>query len=58
MGAKPLLSNLTFPLGVDSSLEKANTDPRVTISEVTMLFNLGFAVDRIAMHDTIDAARQ
>ena len=56
--AKLLLSYLTFSLGVDSYLEKANTDLGVTISEVTMLFYLGFPVDRLAMHDTIDAAKK
>lgn len=58
LGAKLLLSYLTSSLGVDSYLEKANTDLGVTISGVTMLFYLGFPVDRLAMHDTIDAARK
>lgn len=39
-------------------LEKTNTNLEVTISQVTMLFYLGFAVDRIAIYDTIDAARK
>ena len=37
---------------------KGNTDLGVTTSEVTIKFELGFPVDKLAMHDTIDAARK
>lgn len=50
------ISRLEFLFGINP--HKGDTDTETTISEVTMVFDLGFRIDETAMTDTIDAARK